>query len=107
MNDKINYERGEKMELIDIVNENNEFTGEYRLITNLINDRIENLKKYKDFNTKYTKLYDLIDEMDENLNDKQKYKFNEIIKLIYETEEYYFALAYSLGVKYGNEIKNL
>ena len=28
--------------------------GEYRLITNLINDRIENLKKYKDFNTKYT-----------------------------------------------------
>ncbi len=81
--------------------------GEYRLITNLINDRIENLKKYKDFNTKYTKLYDLIDEMDENLNNKQKYKFNEIIKLIYETEEYYFALAYSLGIKYGNEIKNL
>ena len=37
----------------------------------------------------------------------EKYKFNEIIKLIYETEEYYFALAYSLGVKYGNEIKNL
>ena len=28
MNDKINYERGEKMELIDIVNENNEFTGQ-------------------------------------------------------------------------------
>jgi hypothetical protein len=28
INDKINYERGEKMELIDIVNENNEFTGQ-------------------------------------------------------------------------------
>ena len=42
--------------------------GEYRLITNLINDRIENLKKYKDFNTKYTKLYDLIDEIDDNMS---------------------------------------
>ena len=56
---------------------------------------------------KYTKLYDTIDEMDGILEDSQKYKFNEIMKLIYETEEYYFALAYSLGVKYGNEIKNL
>ena len=81
--------------------------GDYRLITNLINDKMEKLKKYKDFNEKYTKLYDTIDEMDGILEDSQKYKFNEIMKLIYETEEYYFALAYSLGVKYGNEIKNL
>lgn len=81
--------------------------GDYRLITNLINDKMEKLKEYKDFNEKYTKLYDSIDEMDEILEDSQKYKFNEIMKLIYETEEYYFALAYLLGVKYGNEIKNL
>ena len=81
--------------------------GDYRLITNLINDKMEKLKKYKDFSEKYTKLYDLIDEIDLILNDNQKYKFNEIMKLIYETEEYYFALSYSLGVKYGNEIKNL
>ena len=78
--------------------------GDYRLITNLINDKMEKLKKYKDFSEKYTKLYDLIDEIDLILNDNQKYKFNEIMKLIYETEEYYFALAYSLGIKYGNEI---
>lgn len=81
--------------------------GDYRLITNLINDKMEKLKKYKDFSEKYTKLYDLIDEIDLILNDNQKYKFNEIMKLIYETEEYYFALAYSLEIKYGNEIKNL
>ena len=60
--------------------------GEYRLITNLINDKMEKLKKYKDFSEKYTKLYDLIDEIDLILNDNQKYKFNEIMKLIYETE---------------------
>lgn len=81
--------------------------GDYRLITNLINDKMEKLKKYKDFSEKYTKLYDLIDEIDLILNDNQKYKFNEIMKLIYETEEYYFALSYSLGVKYGNDLKNL
>lgn len=81
--------------------------GDYRLIINLINDRMEKLKKYKGFNEKYTKLYDMIDEMDVLLNDEQKQKFNEIMQLFYETEEYYFALSYSLGVKYGNEIKNL
>ena len=74
--------------------------GDYRLITNLINDRMEKLKKYKGFNEKYAKLYDMIDEMDVLLNDEQKQKFN-------ETEEYYFALSYSLGVKYGNDLKNL
>ncbi len=81
--------------------------GDYRLITNLINDRIEKLKKYKGFNEKYAKLYDMIDEMDVLLNDEQKQKFNEIMQLFYETEEYYFALSYSLGVKYGNDLKNL
>ena len=56
--------------------------GDYRLITNLINDKMEKLKKYKDFNEKYTKLYDTIDEMDGILEDSQKYKFNEIISSI-------------------------
>ena len=60
--------------------------GDYRLITNLINDKMEKLKKYKDFSEKYTKLYDLIDEIDLILNDNQKYKFNEIMKLIYEKQ---------------------
>ncbi len=81
--------------------------GDYRLITNLINDRMEKLKKYKGFNEKYTKLYDMIDEMDVLLNDEQKQKFHEIMQLFYETEEYYFALSYSLGVKYGDDLKNL
>ena len=81
--------------------------GDYRLITNLINDKMEKLKKYKGFNEKYTKLYDMIDEIDVLLNDEQKQKFHEIMQLFYEKEEYYFALSYSLGVKYGNDLKNL
>ena len=36
-----------------------------------------------------------------------KEKFNEIIQLFLETEEYYFALSYSLGVKYGKDLNEL
>ena len=81
--------------------------GDYKLVTNLINDKIENLKKYKDFNEQYTKLYDAIDELEVILDDKQKEKFHEILQLFYNTEEYYFALAYSLGVKYGKDLEKL
>lgn len=81
--------------------------GDYKFVTNLINDKIEKLKKYKDFNEQYTKLYDTIDELEVLLDDTQKEKFNEIMQLVYNTEEYYFALAYSLGVKYGKDLEKL
>ena len=81
--------------------------GKYKFIINLINEKIDILKKYEDFNKKYTKLYDLMDELEVILDDKQKEKFNELVQLFYSTEEYYLALAYSLGVKYGNDLKNL
>ena len=81
--------------------------GDYKFVTNLINERMEKLKECEDFNNKYQKLYDLMDDIELLFDDKQKEKFNEIVKLFYETEEYYFALSYSLGVKYGNDLKNL
>ena len=81
--------------------------GNYKFITNLINEKINILKKCEDFNKKYTKLYDVMDELEVILDDKQKEKFNELMQLFYDTEEYYLALAYSLGVKYGNDLKNL
>lgn len=81
--------------------------GDYKFITNLINEKIETLKKYKNFNEQYTKLYDTIDELEVILDDNQKEKFNEIMQLFYNTEEYYFALAYSLGVKYGKDLEKL
>ena len=80
---------------------------DYKFVTNMINEKIDILKQNKNFKEKYTRLYDLIDELDEALSDEQKKNFNEMMDLIYSTEEYYFALAYSLGVKYGNDLKNL
>lgn len=81
--------------------------GDYKFVTNLINEKMDILKKYKNFNEQYTKLYDTIDELEVILNDSQKEKFNEIMQLFYNTEEYYFALAYSLGVKYGKDLEKL
>lgn len=38
--------------------------GDYKFITNLINERMDKLKECNDFNKKYEKLYDLIDEIE-------------------------------------------
>ena len=76
----------------------------YKFINEIIEEKIPILRQNKNFNKKYERLMDLIEELDKNLKDKQKEQFNEMIKLFYDTEEYYFALAYSLGIKYGEDI---
>ena len=48
-----------------------------------------------------------IDELGLELKGEQKEKFDEIIRLFYETEQYYFTLSYSLGVKYGEDLNKL
>lgn len=80
---------------------------DYKFITNLIDKKMYILKKCENFNKQYIKLYDVMEEFEEYLEDTQKEKFNEIMTLFYNTQEYYFALAYSLGLKYGNDLKNL
>lgn len=81
--------------------------GDYKFIMNLINDKMHILKNYEDFNIQYTRLYDVIDEFEIDLDEKQKEKFNEIMRLFYNTEEYYFALVYSLGVKYAKDLEKM
>lgn len=81
--------------------------GDYKFITNLINEKMDVLKKCENFNKQYTKLYDLIDQFEDKLENMQKEKFNEIISLFYNTEEYYFAFAYSLGVKYARDLEKI
>ena len=81
--------------------------GDYKLIANIIDKKIGILKNVEGFNKQYLRLYDAIDEMQVLLEDKQIEKFDEILKLFYSLEEYYLALAYSLGVKYSNDLKNI
>lgn len=82
-------------------------SGDYKFVTNLINEKIDKLKICDEFNKKYIKLYDLMDEAQILFDENQKKKFNEIVQLFYEIEEYYLALAYSLGVKYGKDLEKM
>lgn len=84
------------------------FQGEnYKKISELVEKNIAKLRQNQKFNKKYLRLTQALDEAESMLNEQQKEKLNEIITLFYETEEYYFALAYSLGVKYGKDLENL
>lgn len=76
-----------------------------------INDFVENksnlLNEIKDFKEKDKTLSLYMDELEKQLDKESKDKFDQIIKLMYQVEEYYIALAYSLGTKYGENIENL
>ncbi len=82
-------------------------SGIYKFISELVEEKISILKNNIDFNNQYTRLYEVIDELERNLTGRQKEQFDEIIELFYKTEEYYFALSYSLGVKYGEDLKKI
>lgn len=79
----------------------------YKYISKFIEEKIHLLKQNSDYDQKYRRLFNLIDELNKELPINYKEKFNEIINLTYSVEEYYLVLAYSLGVKYGENLKNL
>ena len=80
----------------------------YKFISNLVEEKISILRNNKNFNEKYTRLTNEIENLEKHLNQEQREQFNEIIKLFYETEEYYFALSsYSLGIKYGKDLEKI
>ncbi len=70
---------------------------DYKLISEMVEKRIPELRKNEVFNKKYLRLTDLMEELEKSLSKEQKEKFNEIVNLFYETEAYYFAFSYYLG----------
>ena len=80
---------------------------DYKYISDFVESKIPILRKNEEFNKKYIEQSNLIDNLNETLSGEQKEKLNMLIKTFYETEEYYFALSYSLGIKYGESLKLL
>lgn len=80
---------------------------DYKFISNFIEDKIHILKENENFQKDYLRLTDTIEELEQTLSPEQKNLLNEIIQLFYKTEEFYFAFSYSLGVKYGTDLKSL
>lgn len=81
--------------------------GDYKFISNIIEEKIFILKENRDFYEKYMKLSEIMDELESTLSEKQKNQFREMIQLFYETEAYYFAFSFSLGVRYGEDLKKM
>lgn len=80
---------------------------DYIYISNYIESKISELRGIDKFNINYLKNIELIEEIENNLLEKQRNKFEELIKTFYELEEYYFAFAYLLGIKSARDIENL
>ena len=80
---------------------------DYKFISNFVEDKIHILKENENFQKDYLRLNDAIEELEQTLSPEQKNSLNEIIQLFYKTEEFYFAFSYSLGVKYGTDLKSL
>lgn len=79
----------------------------FNYISDYVEEKISILKDNEDFNKSYSRLSDSIEELTQTLSPEQKENLDEIIQLVYKTEKYYFALAYSLGVKYGQDLQKL
>ena len=80
---------------------------DYKYISQFVEGKIPILRKNANFNEKYLKLTDKIEELEKTLSLNQVEQFHEVVDLFYQTEEYYFAFSYSLGVKYGQDLEKL
>lgn len=77
------------------------------LINEFVEKKIPFLNNCQDFKSKKEELSNLMDDLELNLEKEQKEKFDKFINLNFQLEQYYFALAYSLGIKYGKTLKQI
>lgn len=73
-------------------------------ISNFVELKIDMLKSVPDFKEKDSLFSANMEELDQSLPEDLKEKFDELIRLNYQLEDYYFALAFLLGSKYGDFI---
>lgn len=86
----------------------NIFDEEFIDCVNLfIENKMPLLRENLDFENKDKKLSESIENLTQKLNEENKNKLEEVLKLFYETERYLFVLAYSLGIKYGKDLTKI
>ena len=76
-------------------------------ISNFVEEKMKLLKDVEDFKEKDKKLTISMEELDKFLTDELQEKFDEVMRLNYQVEEYYFTLAFLLGMKYGGKISKI
>ena len=73
-------------------------------ISNLVESKMNMLKDIPDFKEKDKLFSANMEELDKKLPEDLKEQFDEIVRLNYQIEDYYFTLAYLLGSKYGESM---
>ena len=76
-------------------------------ISDFVESKSPILNEIDDFKEKDKMLSLNMELFEKELSTEDKEKFDNIIKLMYQVEEYYISLAYSLGVKYGKNIDKM
>ena len=68
-------------------------------LSEFIEKKTNELNAIKEFKEKHCLLEETTEEFEKILTDEQKEKFNELMTLMYQVDEYYFSYAYLLGQK--------
>lgn len=76
-------------------------------VSNILDAHIHNLRKIKRFKQLEKEMFDLSDIISKKLEKEDQEKFDKLSYVLGEMEAYTNALLYSLGIKYGIELKNL
>ena len=76
-------------------------------ITQFVESKEDLIKNIKDFKEKDKMLCLCMEDLENKLSKENKEKFDKVIKLMYQVEEYYIALAYMLGNKYGKNTNKI
>lgn len=73
-------------------------------ISNLVENKMPLLNQISAFKEKDKALADITEEFENSLSEDLKNKFDNVMKLHYQIDSYYFALAYFLGLQHGRQV---
>ena len=74
-------------------------------ISNLVEEKMPLLNKLPAFKEKDQSLAKVTEDLEDHLSEDLKSKFDDVMKLHYEIESYYFTLAYFLGKRHSEQTK--
>ena len=76
-------------------------------ISNIVEEKMHLLKNISNFNDKEKSLAMNLEIFEKDLSTELKEKFDTVMKLTYQIEEYYFTLAYFMGMQSGKTYEKL
>lgn len=76
-------------------------------ISNFVEDKMSLLNCVTEFKENDMALATATEKLENALSEDQKVKFDNVMKLHYQIDSYYFTLAYFLGQQHGKQIQKL